>query len=55
MDVCITCYLPLMLTLWHDIFDIYFVGQLRHVMDERKLLSLMNSRFVLKLHGKPTI
>ena len=26
-------------------------GQLRHVMDERRLLSLMNSRFVLKLHG----
>jgi len=26
-------------------------GQLRHVMDERRLLSVMNSRFVLKLHG----
>ena len=26
-------------------------GQLRHVMDERRLLSAMNSRFVLKLHG----
>jgi hypothetical protein len=30
-------------------------GQLRHVMDERKLLSLMNSRFVLKLHGTATV
>lgn len=30
------------------------LGQLRHVMDERKLLSLMNSRFVLKLHGTVT-
>ena len=27
-------------------------GQLRHVIDERKLLAVMNSRFVLKLYGK---
>jgi hypothetical protein len=26
-------------------------GQLRHVIDERKLLAVMNSRFVLKLYG----
>jgi cGMP-dependent protein kinase len=26
-------------------------GQLRHVIDERKLLSIMNSRFILKLYG----
>ena len=29
----------------------YLSGQLRHVMDERKLLACMNSRFVLKLYG----
>ena len=28
------------------------LGQLRHVIDERKLLAVMNSRFVLKLFGK---
>jgi CRP-like cAMP-binding protein len=26
-------------------------GQLRHVLDERKILALMNSRFVLRLYG----
>lgn len=37
-------------TISHLIFCI-LTGQLRHVMDERKLLGTMNSRFVVRLFG----
>ena len=54
-DDIILLSIQLHFTLFFEInsyyFFFHFLGQLRHVMDERKLLSRMNSRFVLKLFG----
>jgi hypothetical protein len=51
IHICICMYRIRIHVLISPPIPVPMIGQLRHVMDERKLLSLMNSRFVLKLRG----